>query len=42
MALALRQLPAGKIRDWGAAIVLTIGLMDGTVLYLMTVGRYFG
>lgn len=41
VAHALRQLPRPALRDWAAAIVVVIGLIDGTAAFLLTVGRYF-
>lgn len=41
VALGLRQLPKPIWRDWAAATVVVFGLVDGTVGFLLTVGRYF-
>ncbi|MBJ7472509.1 MAG: DUF2142 domain-containing protein, partial [Solirubrobacteraceae bacterium] len=41
VALALRQLPGTRVRDWAAAGVVVFGLVNGTAAYLITVGRYF-
>ncbi len=41
VALGLRQLPSEKLREWGVAVVVVIGLLDGTAGLLITVGRYF-
>ena len=41
VALGLRQLPKAVVRDWAAAVVVVIALIDGTALYFMTIGRYF-
>lgn len=40
IGLAVRQLPT-RVHAWAAAGLCTVGLLHGTTLWLMTVGRYF-
>lgn len=41
VALALRQLPGARWREWAASAVLVGALAHGVAGYLITVGRYF-
>ncbi len=40
IGLAVRQLPQ-RVAPWVAAALCTIGLLQGTTLWLVTIGRYF-
>lgn len=40
IGLAVRQVPA-RVQPWLGAALCTVGLLHGTALWLMTVGRYF-
>lgn len=40
IGLAVRQVPR-RLAPWAAAVLCTIGVLHGTALWLVTIGRYF-